>query len=229
MSSGDSIPQLSVALTRLFPAGVACAELFGSGNPDDLLPDELRYVTRAVAKRREEFAAGRACARRALHEFGIADFALQAAEDRRPIWPQGIVGSITHTRGFCAAVVARTRSQRALGIDTERLGSVQPELWERICGPEMDLLAALPEAQGAAVATLIFSIKEAFYKCQYTLTGEFLGFDDARVELFDGLNAAGEFAVHACKPISLSQHVSLPLAGRYVVQQEFLTAGIAIT
>jgi 4'-phosphopantetheinyl transferase EntD len=219
---------LSDSLATLFPPGVICAELAGRGDPESLLPDEAQYLGRAVATRREEFAAGRACARLALRELGILDFPLQVANDRRPIWPDGFTGSITHTKGFCAAVVARRSAVRALGIDTERAGSVKPELWPRVCGPETDWLAGLPEAQRPAAATLIFCVKEAFYKCQYAITSEYLGFSDVRVEIRESGGVAGDFAVHACKPLALAQHSSLPLTGRYLFHQEFVTAGTAL-
>lgn len=227
--TGVASPEtLSPLLATLFPPGAVCAELWGSGNPESLLPAEGQHLGKAVSSRREEFAAGRACARLALGEFGIVDFALQAGEDRRPRWPDGMKGSITHTRGFCAAVVARSKTLRAVGIDTERIGSVKPELWPRICGPETGWLETIREEWRPVAATLIFCVKEAFYKCQYEITAEYLGFNDARVE-FDAWNAnAGSFAVHACRPMALAGHVPLPLAGRYLVHREFVTAGIAV-
>jgi 4'-phosphopantetheinyl transferase EntD len=220
--------RLSHTLTPLFPAEVVCAELIGSGNPESLLPAEARHLGRAVATRREEFAAGRACARLALAELDIFGYALEPAADRQPIWPPGIVGSITHTKGFCAAVVAKQGGVRALGVDTERAGSVKPELWPRICGPEIGWIERLPEEQRPSAATVIFCIKEAFYKCQYSVTSEYLGFNDARVELIGELGASGRFLVHACKPLLLAQTSPLPLSGGYLVHQEFVTAGMAL-
>jgi 4'-phosphopantetheinyl transferase EntD len=139
-----------------------------------------------------------------------------------------MAGSITHTKGFAAAVVARSSVLRSVGLDTERSGSVKPELWPRICGPETDCLAGLPEGQRQAAATLIFCIKEAFYKCQYAITGQYLGFDDARVETSGWGKDAGEFAVYPVKPMELTRHVSLPLVGRFLLQGGFVTAGAAV-
>jgi hypothetical protein len=55
----------------LFPPGVAVAVRREPGDPADLLPGEAVYVAKAVPKRINEFAAGRACARRALATFGM--------------------------------------------------------------------------------------------------------------------------------------------------------------
>ncbi len=228
MSGRDSPVKLSNRLALLFPVGVVCTELIGGGDPASLLPAEAQYLQKAVASRRAEFAAGRACARRALGEFGIMDFAIEVGEDRRPLWPEGFTGSITHTDQFCAAVVAPEREQRALGVDTERAERVKPDLWPRICGPEMAFLIDLPESQRPLAATLIFCIKEAFYKCQYAITREYIGFDDARVEIRTWPCTSGDFAVHACRPIVLTRLVSLPLMGRYLFHEEFVTAGITV-
>ena len=109
-----------------------------------------------------------------------------AAPDRQPIWPAGVVGSITHTEGLCAAVVAERKLLRGIGIDTEPACSVESALWPRILiRAELDWLASLERRDRAAAATLIFSAKEAAYKCQYPSTGERLSFSDLNVTVVD--------------------------------------------
>jgi 4'-phosphopantetheinyl transferase EntD len=218
--------RLSTILEGLFPAGVVAAELREPGNPELLMPAEARHLDRAVPKRIQEFAAGRLCARRALAEFGFGDRAVEAADDRQPIWPGTMVGSITHTTGFCAAVVAERQQVAALGIDSEVAGDVKIELWPSICLPtELDWIHSLPEGQQAAAVTLLFSAKEAFYKCQYPLARERLGFKDVRVEAA-GWGTDGEFRIHAMRNIAL--RAALPLSGRYLFHEEFVTAGMGI-
>jgi len=161
-------------LVTLFPPGAVAAELREPGDPQLLLPAEAMYVRRAVPKRVREFAAGRLCARRALAEFGIVDFPIQVADDRQPVWPGSMVGSITHTAGYGAAVVSERRSAAALGLDSEVVGDVKAELWPRICVPtESAWVESLPASEQAAAVTLIFSAKEAFYKLQEAVTGKF--------------------------------------------------------
>lgn len=60
-----------------------------------LLEAERALVARAVPKRRDEYAAGRNCARAALARLGVHDFALLAGSAREPIWPEGVIGSMT--------------------------------------------------------------------------------------------------------------------------------------
>src|SRR5690242_5958922 len=84
-----------------------------------LFAEEAAAVAGAVAARRAEFAAGRSAARRALAELGIGPVALPVGERRMPVWPTGIVGSITHCVGLAAAAVAWADDLAALGIDVE--------------------------------------------------------------------------------------------------------------
>jgi 4'-phosphopantetheinyl transferase EntD len=213
----------------LFPPGAVTAELRGLGNPDALFPDEARYVQKAVRKRVEQFAAGRVCARLLLHEFGIDNFPIEVGKDRQPLWPEALVGSITHTTGFCAAVAARKTSLNSVGIDTEIAGSVKPKLWRSICTPtETAWLHSLPTPEQLAAATLIFSAKEAFYKCQFTVTQERLGFHDVSVELPAWDEKRGAFRIVANRRIELESAAALPLQGRYLFHEQFITAGIAV-
>jgi 4'-phosphopantetheinyl transferase EntD len=220
--------KLSPSLSSLFPPGALAAELREPGDPSLLLPAEAQYLGKAVLKRVQEFAAGRLCARALLAEFGIVDFAIAVGEARQPVWPDTLVGSITHTAGFCAAVVAEKSRFAAIGMDCEVAGSVKPELWPSICTlKEILWLNLLPEASRVDAATLIFSAKEAFYKCQYPLTGERLSFHDARVEAPSFGAAGGTFTILATKRIALADNAALPICGRYLFHQQFVTAGLS--
>lgn len=214
----------------MFAPGVLVAELREPGDPSLLLPAEAQFLGKAVRKRVQEFAAGRLCARLLLADFGLRDFAIEAAEDRQPVWPDSLVGSITHTAGFCAAVVAERTRLRAVGLDSEIAQSVKPELWPGICTPsEIDWLHSLPKLHRRMAATLIFSAKEAFYKCQYPLVRERLSFQDARVEMLEWGTDQGPFAIHATRRIALADCAVFPLRGRYLVHEEFVTTGIALS
>jgi 4'-phosphopantetheinyl transferase EntD len=227
--SGMNPATLSTALASLFPPGAVAAELREPGDPLLLLSAEAMYVGRAVPKRVQEFAAGRLCARRALAEFGFVDHPVRVAEDRQPMWPDGMVGSITHTTGFCAAVVARRPAATALGLDSEVVGSVNAEIWHKICVPlESAWVESLPAPQRAAAITLIFSAKEAFYKCQYPAVRQHLNFHDARVEAPAWGAPGGAFKIHAMSSLAIAEYATLPLQGRYLFHEGFVTAGLGL-
>jgi 4'-phosphopantetheinyl transferase EntD len=226
----DSNPvRLSDGFQNLFPAGVVATEMRVPGDVALLLPEEAACLGRAVAKRRQEFAAGRQCARRALRELGVVDFPLRVGADREPLWPRGFVGSITHTAGICAAVVASRERFRGLGVDAEIVGVVGAELWPSICvAAETAWLASLPHPERAPAVTLIFAAKEAFYKAQFPLARERLHFHDIGIDVPVWSTSRGSFLVRPLRPIWVSEFVALPLRGEYGFFGEFAAAGVAI-
>jgi 4'-phosphopantetheinyl transferase EntD len=219
----------STALTPLFPQAVLVVERRSPGDPADLMPSESHYLARASRKRIQEFAAGRACARGALAEFGVTGVPLNVAVDRQPLWPAGFVGSITHTTGFCAAAVARAGQIRAIGLDSEVVGSPTPDLWPTICrDEELAWVSKLPIAEQLAAVTLVFSAKEAFYKCQYPLVAEWLDFHDLSVSVPNWNAAAQEFMVRSIRVLRFAGHAVLPIMGRYVFHQEWVSCGVYV-
>jgi 4'-phosphopantetheinyl transferase EntD len=149
-----------------------------------LFPEEAAAVERAVLTRRQQFAAGRILARRAWQRLGQAPVPLLSDERRVPIWPNGIVGTITHTHGWCAAAVARQREVMGLGADVEPTTPLEHNLWERICRPEeRAFLAATPAPLAGLLAKGIFSAKESIYKALYPTVREFLDFQGMHVTL----------------------------------------------
>lgn len=225
----DPLPRPSPRLKALFPAGTALAEMRGPGNLAALAPEEAEPLKAAVPKRIGEFAAGRLCAKYALAELGVLHFPLRVAPDRQPVWPETLVGSITHTAGLCLAVVAAKTQLAAIGVDSEVVGQVSPEIWDTICGAaETDWLHSLSESERPAAVTLIFSAKEAFYKCQYPLVGEWLDFEDLRVEVLNWGGEQSDFAVMPTRPLAVARHVSWPVIGRYLFHEEYVTTAVAI-
>ena len=93
-------------LLELFSAGCVAEEAVPQLHDAELFPEERACLAKAVEKRRAEFGTARVCARRALAQLGFPPMPLVPNKDRSPVWPQGVVGSITHTRGYCAVIVA---------------------------------------------------------------------------------------------------------------------------
>ena len=152
----------------------------------------------ASEKRRREFAAGRLCAERCLEAHRRYDVEVPVATDRSPVWPPGFVGSISHSDKIAWAVVASQERMRSVGIDCEQIvhDRTVEETLEQIADPtELARLQALGLTRVAAF-TLIFSAKEAIYKCLYPIGIKSLGFRDVRVLGVD------EHEVDACLPIS---------------------------
>lgn len=182
-----------------------------------LAPGEEEAVAQAIERRRREFAAGRACAHRALGLLGAPVAALPAAADRTPQWPPGVIGSISHARDWCAAVVARAGALRGIGLDGERLiTGERAEIFPFIARPaEWAALGPLAsEADRQWAGTLLFCAKEAVYKAQYPVTGLALEFDDVEIS-FDVRAGAFTALVRARPPV---------IAGRFAMEGDLMMA-----
>ena len=171
----------------VLPAGpAATAESYPEAIEAGLFPEEREHIASAVAKRRVEFAAVRRCARRALQELGYPPVPILPGEQREPRWPEGVVGSMTHCAGYCAAAVARSGEVSALGIDAEVHAPLPEGVLDLISiESERALLAELTDRVPGAVHwdRVLFSAKESVYKAWFPLTRRWLGFEQADIEL----------------------------------------------
>jgi 4'-phosphopantetheinyl transferase EntD len=179
-------------IETLFPPGVVTQAATPEMWSGTLRPEEAACLSpRAVEKRRREFTAGRVCARAALERLGVRDYPLLAGADRAPIWPSGVVGSLSHCDDYCGVAVACRGAVAGLGLDVERLRPLAGRVIELVCTPsEADDLAALPGMEPALWALVAFCAKESAYKCYYPATGVHLGFHDVTIRLDSG---AGTF------------------------------------
>ena len=141
-------------------------------------------IQRSVAKRQAEFLAGRVCARAALQKLEGLSFSPAIGEDRAPVWPAHISGSITHSTGRAAAIVANKTHWRGLGMDLENL--LNPERAERLAKEiltpdELVRMAAAPAEHIALLVTLTFSVKESLFKALYPIVRQRFYFEHAEV------------------------------------------------
>jgi enterobactin synthetase component D len=141
-------------------------------------------IQRSVAKRQAEYLAGRICARAALQQLEGTGSSPAIGEDRAPVWPPHIAGSITHSTGRAAAIVANKRHWRGLGMDMENL--LNAERAERLAGeilnpPELQRMAAGSRDQLALWVTLTFSVKESLFKALYPIVQRRFYFEHAEV------------------------------------------------
>lgn len=123
-------------------------------------PDiETEAIRSAGAKRRREFRSGRNLARAVLEALGQPVAALPVDTNRRPVWPDGIAGSITHCDDLAVAVAARGIS--GIGVDVECARPLPADVSRYI------LTSADIELSPHGIdlwPTQVFCAKEAFYK-----------------------------------------------------------------
>jgi 4'-phosphopantetheinyl transferase EntD len=168
---------IDAPLTGLYPATVRT--FFSARLPDSakLLAEEIGITIGMVEKRLVEFTHGRYCARSAMKLLSTRPAPIGKGPDREPVWPGGIIGSISHTEGSAAAVVAKSAEMIAVGLDMEAYVPLQSDLIPMICLPEEN-----PDQDGRQ-AKLLFSIKESIYKCLFPLVGEYIDFLEMEVIL----------------------------------------------
>ncbi|NVZ70092.1 4'-phosphopantetheinyl transferase family protein [Pseudomonas costantinii] len=182
-------------------------------------------IQRSVAKRQAEFLAGRLCARAALQQLDHLECVPAIGEDRAPVWPEHISGSITHSTGHAAAIVGHKAQWRGLGMDLENVLTL--ERAERLAGEiltadELQRMAAIAREQVALLVTLTFSAKESLFKALYPIVQKRFYFEHAevlawsesghvRLRLLTDLSAEwchgkeldGQFALHDGQLLSL--------------------------
>jgi len=184
-----------------------------------LFPEEAACVARAVDSRRREFTCGRLCARRALGRLAVDSFPLVVGPDRAPLWPPEVVGSLTHTAGLCSVVVARRGPVEGLGLDIEQASALDVDLVGEICSAgELACLSGAPAPPSTDWPKVLFSIKEAVFKCVYPVVGRYFGFHEVEIQVTDDQR----FEVRSRIP-ELPPHIKP--RGRFVVEGGLIFAG----
>jgi 4'-phosphopantetheinyl transferase EntD len=175
-------------LTEVLPSGVAVCEIRSAGlgaeeRTATLLAEEERALGEVCPARRRDFTLGRVCARRALAALDEPPAAILPGAHRQPIWPAGIVGSITHCAGYWAAAAARERDFLSVGFDAEPHWPLPDGVSSMIARPAEQ--AWLRRLAGSAVRwdRLLFSAKESVYKAWFPIAGRWLGMEDVEVSV----------------------------------------------
>jgi 4'-phosphopantetheinyl transferase EntD len=169
-------------MESLVPPSVATVETGADLLEAELFPEEREAVGRAVEKRRREFVTGRACARRALERLGVGAGPIASGERGEPVWPAGVVGSITHCRGFRACAVARAADVASVGIDAELHEPLPRGVLGQVAS-ERERAELSANGSDVHVDKLLFSAKEAVYKAWYPLARRWLGFEDVHLSI----------------------------------------------
>lgn len=165
-NSPDRFLQAEAAAVALFDVPVAVVANDPRRPQPDLMAGEDAHLARAFPNRIREFSAGRAAARAAMQRLDLPAQVVLADDDRAPIWPQDLQGSISHTKTLCVAGI--TTQARSIGLDIEENTDLDADLVANICTDAE--IARIEGPHKLRLAKLIFSAKEAAYKAQYPLT-----------------------------------------------------------
>lgn len=140
---------------------------------EHLLGAESQGIGHWVMKRQLEYSTGRHLVHLAMQALGETPVSILRREDRSPVWPSHLIGSIAHCEDVAIAVVACSRRCKGIGVDIESRGRIGPELF--------DTLFTVPEQRAirdGSSATELFCAKEALYKAVHPTVMKFINFTD---------------------------------------------------
>jgi 4'-phosphopantetheinyl transferase EntD len=219
-----STPVKRTMIEEIVPSWVATVAAFGDDPADWLWPTEADLVARSVESRVREFTSGRTCARRALALLGIESGPILSGAQREALWPETVVGSITHCDGYRAAAVGRRDKGLAIGIDAEVDSPLPAGLLELVAGERENAWIGrqpCPEGWGR----LLFSAKESVYKALFPLTRRWLDFADVEVTF----NAKEQSFLATVRPELITPAFELtPLQGRYLRGNGLLLTAVVV-
>lgn len=182
---------------------------------------------RCAARRRASFAMGRAAAVRALAAIGVARVPVLAGELGEPLWPAGVVGSISHTEGVAIACAGHGERVVGLGVDVERADRcVRLDLVRRVC---TDVERAWVEAGAGddrrCRLLRLVAAKEATFKACFPLARVFLGFADAELVW----SAAGDgFEGRLLRAVSAHHSAGTPYRARVREVRGYVVASVEL-
>lgn len=188
-----------------------------------LLPSTLKT---AVNKRKAEYLAGRLCAREAIQLLGYCGYP-SSKQNRRPIWPNGLCGSISHSQQHVAAVVAKNEHLQNIGLDIEK--KINPQRSQKLLNTilnhkEQQLITN--DVDLSFFTTLAFSVKESLFKALYPLTLTYFYFKHA--EITGWCLDKKEVYLELSMNLSTEWQIGSKITGYFCEQEEYIWTLISI-
>jgi 4'-phosphopantetheinyl transferase EntD len=185
-------------------------------------------IALAVTKRQAEFLAGRLMARQALALIGHEGFTVAIGDDRTPIWPNGIIGSISHSNQIALCITANQHEFSYIGCDVEPFITIQTQ--KEICDTiinhaEKRLIQNSPLGQKIAF-TLAFSAKESLFKALYTTVKRY--FDFSAAHIYDINPGNQTFKLKLVESLTDTLVKDTIFDGTYILNQTYITTFIIL-
>jgi len=177
----------------------------------------------AVSKRKSEFLAGRYLATLALTNIGFDEVNIGINENRAPIWPQGTLGSISHSLNTAKTIVTKNQHYRFIGVDIEYWISPSDAnlLVDNIVINASEYTALLQLMPFNQALTLIFSAKESLFKAIFKEVGHYFDFKAAKVSAID-------FSQQQLT-LTLTQHLSESMVSGRIFTCQFIQNDQSVT
>ncbi|MEQ1674687.1 MAG: 4'-phosphopantetheinyl transferase superfamily protein [Candidatus Nitrotoga sp.] len=168
-------------MQKMLPAQISLVKATPTMWCSRVFSEEETLIEHALEKRKREFRAGRNSAHRAIRQLGLKAEPIMSGQHREPVWPPGIVGSLSHTENYCIAACCRSNAGiRMLGVDVERNLPLGDDLWSYVHTPSETVLL---KSRSDLPQRIVFSAKESLFKCIYPFLGRYFGFHDVELSL----------------------------------------------
>lgn len=165
-----------------------CASEFDAGLYSDSLFSTYgeafpKQLSQAVVLRKAEFLCGRQTAKLALHQLGSKTGMVTIGENRSPVFPKGIVGSISHSQNLAICAVALQSNIEYVGVDLEHI--IAPHVLDDIekqiiTTAEKRIIVECGLNIGTGF-TVVYSAKESLFKALHGNVGAYFDFDAAKM------------------------------------------------
>lgn len=174
---------------KMAPEGFVCKVV----HADEAASERLTLQEAAITPRGSDpavaklFKLGRIAAKRCLATFDVPNCSILNGDGGEPLFPEGFVGSISHTHDIAAAVVGRDSEYLSLGIDIEsadrkinkavidKIGTAQEKRWVK--------------EDPTKRALMVFCAKESIFKALFPLHRKRMNFLDVATHWDDENNA----------------------------------------
>lgn len=215
-------------ISAIIPAPAVAVDTREEAVDADLMSGESQAVAEAVPARKQEFTTARMCARQAMAQLKFPPYPIPSGPRGEPQWPPGLVGSITHTKGYRGAVLGLATDFVTIGIDAEPNEPLPDGVLDAISLPRERVwihehLASAPEVRWDR---LLFCLKEAVYKAWYPLARCWLDFDDALITV-DATERTFTARLRVVGPTVHGQKLS-SFSGRWLAGHGLLFAAITM-
>jgi 4'-phosphopantetheinyl transferase EntD len=172
----------SSIIQTLFPGSVTGKIIPIDDHQSYLNIDEASIIASASIKRKLEFSSGRYCAKKLLEQYNHTNISILPGQNREPVWPDGIIGSISHCKDLCGAVINKRTEIHSIGFDIENIKQTRNDIGRIVCTPEeKQWIKQQNQYPYNILVLLIFSLKESVYKCIYQYKQIKIGFKDCIV------------------------------------------------
>lgn len=142
-------------------------------------------LTNAAIRRKAEYLTGRIAAKYALNDLGYSNFILHSGLQREPLWPNGVIGSISHTHQQALAVATLPSKEilHGIGVDIEIpvTSEMAESIWSEIISPTEFIWLHTHPIPFSLAFTITFSAKESLFKMLYPTVRHYFDFLSARI------------------------------------------------